>query len=160
MAYGAGYIAARRFGAKEIVDPRPFAVRSIAATYVKYPKTGPILPAMGYGDAQTKDLEETINKSDVDLVIIGTPIDLSRVMKITKPYQRVRYELQEIGQPTLQDVLMKKFGKKKMMRMFWEALKTSDGRAALGGALNHPPSKAGGFRKEGFWILEWFSTDT
>ncbi|HET7145309.1 MAG TPA: GTPase, partial [Anaerolineales bacterium] len=113
MAYGAGYIAARRFGAKEIVDPRPFAVRSIAATYVKYPKTGPILPAMGYGDAQTKDLEETINKSDVDMVIIGTPIDLSRVMKIKKPYQRVRYELQEIGQPTLQDVLMKKFGKKK-----------------------------------------------
>jgi predicted GTPase len=113
MAYGAGYIAARRFGAKEIVDPRPFAVRSIAATYVKYPKTGPILPAMGYGDAQTKDLEETINKSDVDLVIIGTPIDLSRVMKIKKPTQRVRYELQEIGQPTLQDVLMKKFGKKK-----------------------------------------------
>jgi predicted GTPase len=113
MAYGAGYIAARRFGAKEIVDPRPFAVKSIAATYAKYPKTGPILPAMGYGDAQTKDLEETINKSDVDLVIIGTPIDLSRVMKIKKPTQRVRYELQEIGQPTLQDVLMKKFGKKK-----------------------------------------------
>jgi len=113
MAYGAGYIAARRFGAKEIVDPRPFAVRSIAATYVKYAKTGPILPAMGYGDAQTKDLEETINKSDVDLVIIGTPIDLSRVMKIKKPYQRVRYELQEIGQPTLTDVLMKKFGRKK-----------------------------------------------
>jgi predicted GTPase len=113
MAYGAGYIAARRFGAKEIVDPRPFAVKSIAATYAKYPKTGPILPAMGYGDAQTKDLEETINKSDVDLVIIGTPIDLSRVMKIKKPTQRVRYELQEIGQPILQDVLMKKFGKKK-----------------------------------------------
>lgn len=113
MAYGAGYIAARRFGAKEIVDPRPFAVGSIAATFVKYPKTGPILPAMGYGDAQTKDLEETINSSDVDLVIIGTPIDLSRVMKITKPHQRVRYELQEIGQPTLTDVLMKKFGVKK-----------------------------------------------
>jgi len=113
MAYGAGYIAARRFGAKEIVDPRPFAVKSIAATYIKYPKTGSILPAMGYGDAQTKDLEETINKSDVDLVIIGTPIDLSRIMKITKPHQRVRYELQEIGQPTLQDVLMKKFGMKK-----------------------------------------------
>jgi predicted GTPase len=113
MAYGAGFVAARRFGAKEIVDPRPFAVRSIAATYVKYPKTGPILPAMGYGEAQTRDLEETINKSDVDLVIIGTPIDLTRVMKINKPYQRVRYELQEIGQPTLEDLLMKKFGKKK-----------------------------------------------
>jgi predicted GTPase len=112
MAYGAGYVAARRFGAKEIVDPRPFAVKSIAATYVKYPKTGPILPAMGYGDAQMKDLEETINKSDVDMVVVGTPIDLTRVIKITKPYQRVRYELQEIGQPTLQDILMKKFGKK------------------------------------------------
>jgi predicted GTPase len=112
MAYGAGYVAARRFGAKEIVDPRPFAVKSIAATYVKYPKTGPILPAMGYGEAQMKDLEETINKSDVDMVIVGTPIDLTRVIKITKPYQRVRYELQEIGQPTLQDILKKKFGKK------------------------------------------------
>jgi predicted GTPase len=113
MAYGAGYVAARRFGAAEIVDPRPFAVKSIAATYVKYPKTGPILPAMGYGEAQMKDLETTINKSDVDLVIIGTPIDLTRVIKIKKPYQRVRYELQEIGQPTLEDILKKKFGKKK-----------------------------------------------
>src|SRR5512143_3740752 len=113
MAYGAGYVAARRFGAKEIVDPRPFAVKSIAATYQKYPKTGPILPAMGYGEAQMKDLEETINKSDVDMVVVGTPIDLTRVIKIKKPYQRVRYELQEIGQPTLQDILMKKFGKKK-----------------------------------------------
>jgi len=112
MAYGAGYVAARRFGAKEIVDPRSFAVKSIAATYEKYPKTGPILPAMGYGEAQTRDLEETINKSDVDMVIIGTPIDLTRVIKINKPHQRVRYELQEIGQPTLTDVLMKKFGKK------------------------------------------------
>lgn len=112
MAYGAGYIAARRFGAKEIVDPRPFAVKSIAATYVKYPKTGPILPAMGYGEAQTRDLEATINAADVDMVIIGTPIDLTRVLKINKPYQRVRYELQEIGQPTLEDVLKSKFGKK------------------------------------------------
>ncbi|MBI5838669.1 MAG: GTPase [Chloroflexi bacterium] len=89
MAYGAGYVAARRFGAAEIVDPRPFAVKSIAATYAKYPKTGPILPAMGYGERQTKELEETINKSDVDLVIIGTPIDLARVIKINKPSQRV-----------------------------------------------------------------------
>jgi len=112
MAYGAGYIAARRFGAKEIVDPRPFAVKSIAATYVKYPKTGPILPAMGYGEAQTRDLEATINAMDVDMVIIGTPIDLTRIIKINKPYQRVRYELQEIGQPTLEDVLKQKFGKK------------------------------------------------
>jgi predicted GTPase len=113
MAYGAGYVAAKRFGAAEIVDPRPFAVRSIAATYRKYPKTGPILPAMGYGAAQTKDLEATIKKADVDMVIIGTPIDLTRVLKLDKPYQRVRYELQEIGRPTLEDILKKKFGKKK-----------------------------------------------
>ena len=113
MAYGAGYVAARRFGAAEIVDPRPFAVGSIAATYVKYPKTGTILPAMGYGEAQTRDLEATINASDVDLVVIGTPIDLTRIIKINKPFQRVRYELQEIGQPTLKDLLMAKFGLKK-----------------------------------------------
>ncbi|RIK29890.1 MAG: GTPase [Anaerolineae bacterium] len=113
MTYGAGFVAARRFGAKEIVDPRPFAVRSIKATYEKYPKTGPILPAMGYGEAQRKDLEETINNADVDMVIVGTPIDLKRIIKINKPNQRVRYELQEIGAPTLKDLLMKKFGAKK-----------------------------------------------
>ena len=110
MAYGAGWVAARRFGAAEIVDPRPFAVRSIKATYEKYPKTGPILPAMGYGEAQTRDLEATIARADVDLVIIGTPIDLTRIIKIKKPTQRVRYELQEIGQPTLEDLLKAKFG--------------------------------------------------
>jgi len=74
--------------------------------------TGPILPAMGYGGAQMKDLQDTINKSDVDMVIIGTPIDLNRIIKINKPSQRVRYELQEIGQPTLQDLLVKRFGEK------------------------------------------------
>jgi predicted GTPase len=110
MAYGAGFIAARRFGAKEIVDPRPFAVRSIAATYEKYPETGPILPAMGYGEAQVRDLEETIDRADVDLVVIGTPIDLTRVMRLKKPYQRVRYELQELTKPTLEDILKDKFG--------------------------------------------------
>ena len=111
MAYGAGYVAARRFGASEIVDPRPFAVQSIAGTYEKYPMTGPILPAMGYGEAQMRDLEATIEKADVDMVVVGTPIDLTRVIKINKPYQRVRYELQEIGQPTLADILKEKFGK-------------------------------------------------
>jgi predicted GTPase len=111
MAYGAGWVAARRFGAAEIVDPRPFAVGSIAETFRKYPKTGPILPAMGYGEEMTRELEKSINAADVDLVIIGTPIDLSRVVKIDKPTQRVRYELQEIGQPTLEDLLKAKFGK-------------------------------------------------
>ncbi len=112
MTYGAGYVAARRFGAAEIVDPRPFAVGTIADTYKKYPNTGTILPAMGYGDQQVKDLEQTIDKADVDMVIVGTPIDLTRVLTIKKPYQRVRYELQEIGTPTLFDLLSKKFGKK------------------------------------------------
>jgi predicted GTPase len=111
MAYGAGWVAARRYGAAEIVDPRPFAVNSIKATYDKYPRTGPILPAMGYGEAQTRDLEQTIRNADVDLVLIGTPIDLTRIIKIDKPSQRVRYELQEIGQPTLEDLLKAKFGK-------------------------------------------------
>jgi predicted GTPase len=104
-------VAARRFGAAEIVDPRPFAVRSIVDTYEKYPETGTILPAMGYGNEQMKDLEATINNSDVDLVVSGTPIDLNRVIKVNKPMQRVRYELQEIGQPTLKDILQEKFGK-------------------------------------------------
>jgi predicted GTPase len=112
MTYGAGWVAARRFGAAEIVDPRPFAVGSIAETYRKYPKTGTILPAMGYGDEMVKDLETTINKSDVDLVISATPIDLTRIIKVKKPMQRVRYELQEIGKPDLVDILKMKFGKK------------------------------------------------
>lgn len=111
MAFGAGFVAARRFGAAEIVDPRPFAVGSIVETYKKYPGTGKILPAMGYGEQMIKDLEQTIENADVDMVVIGTPIDLTRVMKITKPSQRVRYELEEIGKPTLTDILTKKFRK-------------------------------------------------
>lgn len=112
MAYGAGWVAARRFGAAEIIDPRPYAVGSIVETYRKYPGTGKILPAMGYGDEMVKDLEKTISNAPVDLVVIATPIDLTRIMKIDKPTQRVRYELQEIGQPTLTDLLKAKFGKK------------------------------------------------
>jgi len=111
MKIGAGWVAARRFGAAEIVDPRPFAVGEILATYEKYPNTGNILPAMGYGDQQIRDLEKTIENADVDMVIIGTPIDLTRVMKINRPSQRVRYELEEIGKPDLEDILKKKFGK-------------------------------------------------
>jgi predicted GTPase len=112
MAYGAGWIAARRFGAAEIVDPRSFATGSILDTYAKYPTTGNVLPAMGYGKQQMKELEETINNADVDLVIIGTPIDLGKLLKLNKPSQRIRYELQVIGQPTLADILERKFGRK------------------------------------------------
>jgi len=111
MAYGAGFVAARRFGASEIVDPRPYAVDSIRATYEKYPDTGAILPAMGYGEDMMRDLEKTINAADVDLVVSGTPIDLTRIININKPIQRVRYELQEIGEPTLKSILEKKFTK-------------------------------------------------
>ncbi len=111
MAYGAGVVAANRFGAAEIIDPRPFAVRSIAATYEKYPNTGKVLPAMGYGDEQMRDLEETINRSNADLVIAATPIDLRRVISVRLPLERVRYELQPIGVPTLKDLLAQKFGR-------------------------------------------------
>jgi predicted GTPase len=109
MAYGAGYVAAQRFGAAEIIDPRPYAVDSITATYEKYPLTGTILPAMGYGEAQMRDLEETINNAPVELVIVGTPIDLTRIIKIDHPMQRVRYELQVIGEPTLEGELKARF---------------------------------------------------
>lgn len=109
MAYGAGWVAARRFGAAEIVDPRPYAVGSIQTTYEHYPTTGDVLPAMGYGDEQMAELEETINNAEVDMVIIGTPIDLGRLLDINKPSQRVRYELQVIGQPTLKDLLSDRF---------------------------------------------------
>ena len=109
MAYGAGVIAARRFGAAEIVDPRPYAVGSIAATYEKYPNTGPILPAMGYGHQQMQELSQTIAATPCDMVIVATPIDLRRVIEITKPNQQVLYELQEIGQPDLSGLLNKQF---------------------------------------------------
>jgi predicted GTPase len=105
MAYGAGVIAAEKFGAAELVDPRPFTVKSIKETFEKYPDIGVLLPAMGYGDKQMKDLETTINKTKCDLVIIATPIDLNRIIKIKKPTVRVRYNLQEIGSPNLTTVL-------------------------------------------------------
>ncbi len=109
MAYGAGFVAARRFGAAEIVDPRPYAVGSIRETYAKYPTTGAVLPAMGYGEAQIRELEATINRAEADLVIVATPINLTRLIRVNKPVQRVRYELQEIGRPTLEDVLAPRF---------------------------------------------------
>jgi predicted GTPase len=105
MSYGAGVIAAEKFGAIELIDPRPFTVGTISETFKKYPEIGNLLPAMGYGDEQIKDLETTINQSDADLVLIGTPIDLRKIIKINKPALRVYYELQEIGKPNLRDAL-------------------------------------------------------
>ena len=95
MAYGAGMVAAQRFGAAEVIDPRPYAVGSIMETYQKYPSTGQVLPAMGYGDTQVKELEATIRATPCDLVLIATPIDLGSLLEIDKPTQRVRYDLRE-----------------------------------------------------------------
>ncbi|MCK4303208.1 MAG: GTPase [Candidatus Eisenbacteria sp.] len=105
MKFGAGVVAARKFGAAEIIDPRPFLVGELAKTFELYPEIGHILPAMGYGKQQIRDLEATIAKVDCDLVIVGTPIDLRRIVKIEQPALRVGYDLQEIGQPTLKGVL-------------------------------------------------------
>jgi predicted GTPase len=105
MAYGAGVIAAQKFGASQVIDPRPWVVNSIAETFAKYPKIGTLLPAMGYGGKQIKDLETTINRVDCDTVIIGTPIDLRRIIKINKPSVRVNYDLDEIAKPDLNDIL-------------------------------------------------------
>lgn len=105
MKLGAGTVAAERLGVKEIIDPRPYAVGSLIETFDKYPHIGNVLPAMGYGEAQLKDLEETINNTDCDAVIIGTPIDLTRVISVDKPCSRVHYDLDEIGDPDLGTVL-------------------------------------------------------
>jgi predicted GTPase len=98
-------VAADKYGAAELVDPRPYTVKSITETFEKYPDIGVLLPAMGYGAKQIKDLETTINRTECDLVIIATPIDLTRLVKIKKPIVRVSYRLQEIGSPDLTSVL-------------------------------------------------------
>lgn len=108
MKYGAGTVVVQKLGAKEIVDPRPYTVKSITDTYKKYPNIGILLPAMGYGKKQMKDLETTINRTKCDTVVIGTPIDLSRYIKINKPHTRVKYDLQEIGSITLETILKQK----------------------------------------------------
>jgi predicted GTPase len=107
MNYGAAVVAAEKFGALELVDPRPYTVGTITETYEKYPEIGTLLPAMGYGDQQIRDLEKTINQTECDLVIIGTPIDLRKLITINKPAVRVTYELQEIGKPDLRETLKK-----------------------------------------------------
>jgi len=108
MKFGAGVVAANDYGAKELVDPRPFAVKSIQETYKKYPEIGMLLPAMGYGKEQIKDLEDTINRADCDSVVIGTPIDLRRIININKPATRVKYSLKELTKPNIEDVLKEK----------------------------------------------------
>ena len=105
MKIGAGVVAARKHGAAEFVDPRPYLVGRLNETFETYPDIGTILPAMGYGEEQLRDLEATINRTDCDAVVVGTPIDLSRVVKIAKPHTRVYYDLQEIGKPDLGDIL-------------------------------------------------------
>ncbi len=105
MKIGAGTVAAQKFGASECVDPRPYTVGKLSETFKIYPNIGALLPAMGYGDKQVKDLEKTINNTDCDSVIIGTPIDLNRIVKIKKPNTRVYYDLQEIGHPNMNEVI-------------------------------------------------------
>ena len=107
MAYGAGVLAARHHGAAEVVDPRPYTVGSLTDTFRRYPDIGPLLPAMGYGEEQMRDLEATIARTPADVVLVATPIDLRRIIRIDKPALRVGYELQEIGKPDLHDVLAK-----------------------------------------------------
>jgi predicted GTPase len=108
MTYGAAVLAAKQHGAAELVDPRPFAVGTIAETFEQYPNVGTLLPAMGYGRKQMEDLRETIERCDADLVLIGTPIDLRRLIELDKPALRVTYKLQEVGEPTLKDLLGEK----------------------------------------------------
>lgn len=105
MKIGAGTVAAQKFGASELIDPRPFTVGKLSETFEIYPNIGTLLPAMGYGEQQLKDLETTINNTDCDAVIIGTPIDLNRLINIKKPNTRVYYDLQEIGNPNLEEVI-------------------------------------------------------
>ena len=105
MKLGAGTVAARKYGAREMVDPRPFVVGKLAETFKTYPNIGTLLPAMGYGEQQIADLEKTINNTDCDTVVIATPIDLQRIVKINKPATKVDYDLEEIGRPKLSDVL-------------------------------------------------------
>lgn len=109
MKYGAGIVAAKQYGAAEIVDPRPYTLGTITETFKKYPGIGTLLPAMGYGEAQVRDLEATINRTDCDLVIIATPIDLQRILTINKPAVRVKYELEEITKPGLAEIIREKF---------------------------------------------------
>jgi predicted GTPase len=132
MKFGAGIVAAHKFGASEVVDPRPWTVGSIAETFRKYPNIGTLLPAMGYGEKQVKDLETTINKVPCDVVIVATPIDLNRLLEIKKPSVRVTYELQEVGAPDLTSILDRFLARRRIRR--------SGKRARTGGAARRRPA--------------------
>jgi len=116
MRMGAGTVAAQKYGAAELVDPRNYAVGKLADTFVKYPNIGTLLPAMGYGEEQIRDLERTIDNTPFDVLVVATPIDLSRVIRITKPYVTVGYELQEIGTPNLEQILTEFVKKKDLVK--------------------------------------------
>jgi predicted GTPase len=116
MKLGDGVVAARKFGATELVDPRPFLAGRLKETFAIYPNIGTLLPAMGYGKEQLTDLEKTINATDCDAVVIGTPIDLNRIIKIKKPNTRVYYDLQEIGLPNLEEVIDDFVAKHKLVK--------------------------------------------
>lgn len=107
MRESVGAIAAHQYGARELVNPRPFAVGSIKKVYEKYPHIGFVLPAMGYGAKQVRELEQTIEKTPCDSVVLGTPIDIRRIMKVTKPAARVRYEMREVSKPSLEETMSK-----------------------------------------------------
>jgi len=111
MSYGAGFVAAKKYGAKEIVDPHPYIKGSIKEAFEKYQQLGQIIPALGYGENQLKELEEVINSIPAELVIVATPINLGKIIKINKENVRVLYELQEIGKPDLKEIISKKFKK-------------------------------------------------
>jgi len=111
MKIGAGVVAAQKFGAAGIVDPRPYTVGRLSETFEIYPEIGAVLPAMGYGEQQLKDLETTINNTECEAVVVGTPIDLNRIIKIDKPNTRVYYNLQEIGRPNF-DMILDDFARK------------------------------------------------
>jgi len=105
MKFGAGYIAAKKFGARKIIDPRKYALGSIKNAYSKYPHLGPILPALGYGQKQMKELERTINRIPADIVIVGTPIDIAKFFRIKKPVARITYELKDIKGPSIRKLV-------------------------------------------------------
>ncbi len=113
MKYGAGTIAARKYGSKEIINPKPYAIGTIKQTYEKFPQIGKVLPAMGYSKKQIKELEQTINKSEAEIVVSGTPINLEKIINVQKPIIRVKYELDEIGEPDLNQII-EKFEKKQL----------------------------------------------